>query len=71
MGLAKCAGSLRCREVVTMTMSKEWIYLHGIFLLPRRLERVRNTATALMVTAGCIYGLKGKEYIRIQRPYCV
>ena len=36
-------------------------------LLLRRLKSVRNAATAFMVTAECIYGLKDKEYTRIQK----
>ena len=50
-----------------MTMSREWIYPHGIFLLLRRSESVRNTATALMAIVEYIYGLKDKEYIEIQK----
>ena len=68
---AKCAGSLRCREVVTTTMSKEWIYPHGIYRLLKRSESVRNTAAALMATVECTYGLKDKEYIRIPKPFSV
>ena len=58
MGSARSVGSLTYQEVAAMTMSKEWIYPHGSFLLPRSSERVRNAATALMVTAECIYGLE-------------
>ena len=46
-----------------MTMSKEWIHLHGIFHLPRKSESVRKIVTVPMVTVECKYGLNGKEYI--------
>ena len=54
-----------------MTMSNEWIYLHGIFLLPRRSESAKSIAIAPMVTVECIYGLSDKESIRIPRQYYV
>ena len=56
--------------MATMTMSKEWIYPHGIFRLQRRSENARRTATAPTAIAEYIYGLKGKAYIRIQRLFC-
>ena len=54
-----------------MTMSKEWMRPHGIFLLPRRSGSVRNTAIAHTVTAEYIYGLKNKVYIGILKLYFV
>ena len=53
--------------MATMTMSKEWIYQHGIYRLLKRSESVRSTATALMAIVECTYGSKNKEYIEI--PY--
>ncbi len=67
----KCAGSLKCQEVVTMTMSKEWIFLHGIFHLLRRSESVRSIAIARTAIVEYIYGLKDKEFTKIQRQFSV
>jgi hypothetical protein len=52
-------------------MSREWIHPHSISLLPRRSVNVRSIVTVLMATAEYIYGLKGKEYIRIPRQFFV
>ena len=57
--------------MATMTMSKEWIYQHGIYRLLKRSESVRSTATALMAIVECTYVLKDKEYIRILKLFSV